>query len=255
MDNNQISLFKDLIKINNLNLPGFDVSKSFVFMFILFLMLLFVTDNPIFNLASIDGIPFQDKQNLMMCSRFSFIFLILAMAMCVFSFSSVFKYKDIKIDTISSCRFIFLPKILINISLILFFITVALWIFSLGGIRHSPYGTLLSMSPVLMSIQFYRDKHSDYSKLYDLLILQNANIKTASNWKQLEKWTKHLGVAPLMIIVLTLILGCFNFNLINVSHTDWFNTLYYSLYFLSVIIAFVGVLPKRITKKFTDYFI
>lgn len=250
----------NLIKDHKIEIPGFDQAKTCFFILILIIMLMLITDNPILKIIDFKELETNKDQHLLItCSRFSFLMIIISLSLCVFSMVCVFRISNIPVSQFNRCRFIFLPKLLINISLICFFMTISLWIFFLGGIINSPFASLLSMSPILMSIQIFRERKNHYNFLYKKIYSINQRIITLHKWNRLQKIVRFFGFLPILIIILTLVLGWINFDFIkkinDLQETNWFSALYHCIYYFSVLIAFVGVLPDEKTKNWTSKYL
>jgi hypothetical protein len=251
---------EDIISAQNIKMPGFDILKTIVFLVLNLILLFLVTDNPILDIDSINNeIICYDTSSLEFLSQISFCFIfanlfIIAYSMLSAYFVKVSEIEDAKDNMIG----FFKPKIALNISIIFFFMVITGWIVALGGIKNSPYATLLSMSPILITIQLFRDWKMNENRMFVIVYAQDtANKKhNKKNWRKLENRTKGLAYVPLFFILLSLILSHCNFDFLHtklISNTTWFNVLYYIVYYFSIFIAFYGTLSVKSIKRLSKF--
>lgn len=254
---------RDVFEIYDIEIPGFDITKTGVFMFFTILLLFLVTDNFVLNITEIviTNKNINDVNDLIWLSKFSFFIGLLTLLISLSAAISAVETLNKDIDEITRYHCIFRSKNLINISVILFFLIVSIWVIFLGGIMTSPFATLLSMSPILLSIQLFREKRFKIDKI--LIILANNQKRRITDhdkqkWRIYKRINKSLGFFPLILITITLILGYYDLSIIKckiieISKTTWFFRLYRITYYISVFIAIFGVLPRewtnRISKK------
>jgi hypothetical protein len=244
---NQILLEK------NLNIPGSDIMKTFICCVFPLLILFLTSDNPLFSIDIEEIDQYQRISNLVLMT--SLFFAILSMV-------AFLKIRDVQIDKFRNYWALFFPKLLLGVSIFFFYLVICFWMIALGGIMSSPFATLLSMSPILLMIQFLRDSRRSYDRIYITVnkALKQFEIRIPKSTHILVKRTLCVtSIVPIIIVILTLILGqysviYFDIHRYLLSNTfdkillsDWYCHVYHFLYYLSVIIATVGVLPANIT--------
>lgn len=250
----------EVLADKNLFLPGSDFTKTVLFFLFPLILLFSVSNNPIFetNLTVIQ--PFRNYSTLL---------LILSLTFAVLSMLSVHKSLNSRFEEITNYFSLFYGKILIECSVLVFFLVVCLWVIVLGGIMRSPFACLLSMSPILLMIQLLRDKSDDYDALLGAFE-PFWNTKTVTSISENDiiarKIIFWMQVAPIMLIVSTLLIGQYLISQYNIHEailgngfrevieSKWYYRLYYFCYYLSVVIAAIGVIPSEETKKLTQKF-
>ena len=246
---NQILVKKDL------NIPGSDIMKTFVCCVFPLLILFLTSDNPLFSIEIEEIAQYQ---------RISNLGLLISLFFAILSMVAFLKIRDVQINRFRNYWAIFYPKLLLGVSIFFFYLVICFWVITLGGIMSSPFSTLLSMSPILLMIQFFRDSRRSYDRIY---ITVNKALK---QFKIRIPKSTHVcvirllfvtRVVPIIIVILTLTLGQCSVIYFNVHHymlsntfdrillSDWYCHVYHFLYYLSVIIALVGVLPADITAR------
>lgn len=238
-----------------IKIPGSDIMKTFICMMFPLIILFITSDNPFFSIKI---------EEIDQCQSISSLGLIISLSFAIFSFFSFLPLITVPIDSLRNYWFIFFPKLFLGVSIIFFYLVICFWIIALGGIMSSPFSTLLSISPILLMIQFFRDKHRSNHRIYITVnkALKPFKIKIPkSTHVHVIKTLYLIQLVPIIIVILTLILGqfsviYFNVHLYFLSDTfntilksDWYCHSYHFLYYLSVIIAVVGVLPTNITER------
>ncbi len=247
----------NILSENNLELPGIDTGKTAIFMILSLILLFLVTDNSIFQ-CEIKELEFYQGVSTLL--------LILCMSLSYFSGILVKNIIDCEVIDLSRFFSLFYGKILINFSVFLFFSTVCIWVVLLGGIMTSPFATLLSISPILLTIQFIYDYKIDRKAIYNCI---NSEWKKEQDGKNLsgEVFTRNTiyltSLLPVVLVTLVLTIGQYCVDsknipdlllenkLTEILKTEWYSRIYYFTYFFSVFVAAFGVLPKNIIKKIT----
>ena len=240
-----------------LELPGSDLSKTILFMIFPLVLMVLLTNNSIF---SCDVSDLQGYKNI------SFLILIVCLATTVVSGMAVWSVQDCNLANLSRFSSLFIGKILISISVFLFFMVICSWVILLGGIMSSPFATILSISPILLTIQFIQDHKIDFDRIYSAVnqhwvaINSNTNL---SGKESTEKIVLFSSFFPILIVIITLIVGQYfisyhglhelllNNKFSDIIATEWYRHVYFFTYYFSVVIAAFGVLPKNVTKRIT----
>lgn len=246
---------REVLDEYQLILPGENIAKTTGYFIFPLLVLFLITDNPIFT-AGIDRLSPHQK--------FSFIFLLLSLVTSVISGWCAHFVTRSNIKDIQKYSSLFYGKILIEISVIFFYLVICWWVILLGGIITSPFAALLSMSPILLLVQFFRDRNQEYDKFYNTIkekwesLHKNQQIKSHNF---IKRTIIVLSSIPLILVVLTLSIGQYisshfpilpnDIDVIISSH--WYVTVYHCIYYISVFIAIFGILPQHqlqiITRK------
>ena len=243
-----------IIRDNNLNLPGSDIAKTSIYLVFPLLLLILTTDNPFLPESHVALERYQE---------ISFLLLIGSMFLCISSGIVVNDILSKKPSEINKFCSLFYGKIFLNLSVMLFFFVVCMWVMVLGGILSSPFAMLLAMSPILLTIQYFRDRHVDYQKLVKILgkyICGNPNC-TVPDAKTVKMYVEVTASIPIFVVIVTLSVGQFFVETVNLPNylltnelenilkTNWYYVVYYLTYYLSIIIASFGVLPSKITRN------
>lgn len=247
----------EILSDHKMFLPGSDLSKTIIsILFVLFLLLL-LANNSIFS-SHISAIePYREFSNLM---------LLFSLALAVWSAVCAHSALDSTPKEIVEYKRIYKGKLLLGFSVLLFFLVVCLWVLVLGGIMSSPFASLLSISPVLLSIQYFRDKTTNYDKILDALRphWNNVSDEDLNRKNRVAKYViSSLGMLPLGVVIVTLVGGqiwisCFDGHLLllgnafqEVIASTWYRKVYYCIFYMSVVIAAFGVMPQSATEKWT----
>lgn len=241
---------RQLLSAKNLDMPGSNFAKTTIYgLFPLFLLLLL--SNTSWHPCDIPGLPaYQDL---------SFLFLIACLATAIASGCVADHVLDITIGDLGYFVCLYIPKLLISVSVLLFYTVVCAWVVLLGGITCSPFAALLSMSPVLLMIQIWRDRGADLDAYY--CVCQKAWQDGQRQGWVLSRWCAKwivlgLSACPLVLVVGTLILGqvavvrwevhrlLLGDAVEKLPTSAWYVSMYYWLYYMSVVIAVFGVAPS-----------
>jgi len=248
---------REILSANNLELPGSDLSRTILFMIFPLVLMVLLTNNPIFSC---------EIKDLQAYKNISFLVLILCLITTVLSGMAVWSVQECNLGNLSRFFSLFIGKVLISLSVFLFFMVICSWVILLGGIMSSPFATILSISPVLLTIQFFQDHKIDFNKIYEVVnqewLAINSNTNLAG--KELtEKIVLFSSLIPILIVIITLIVGQYyisnqglhelllNNKFSDIIATEWYKHVYFFTYYFSVAIAAFGVLPKNVTKTLT----
>ena len=164
---------------------------------------------------------------------------------------------------------LFYGKMLIGVSVLLFYVVVCWWILLLGGITLSPFAALLSMSPILLLVQAFRDRNRFYDSFYETIKDEWCSYHQGQPIRghQGIKWTLIvLNFCPLSLVLLTLFAGQWAVCRFSVHETmlggsvtlvtgsGWYVNVYHVIYYLSVLIAVFGVMPQGVLQKISRTF-
>jgi hypothetical protein len=242
---------------NNLELPGSDLSKTILFMIFPLVLMVLLTNNPIFSC---------DVKDLQAYKNASFLVLILCLITTIVSGMSVWSILDCNLGNLSRFFSLFIGKILISLSVFLFFMVICSWVILLGGIMSSPFATILSISPVLLTVQFVQDRKIDFNSIYQAINNEWLSINSNSNLsgkKFTEKIVLFSSFIPILIVLVTLIVGQYYISnhglhemllsnsFSDIISTEWYRHVYFFTYYISVAVAAFGVLPKNVTRRMT----
>jgi len=253
MNSSQKKTIQDILSDHNIELPGSDMTKTTLFMIFPLILMLLITNNPIFDCELTD---------LEIYKSLSFLLLIISLGTAMLSFIAVDTVQKRYLKDLSRFFSLFIGKILINFSVLLFFLVVCSWVILLGGIISSPFATILSISPVLLTIQFIQDHKIDFDNIYKMINKdKNISLRSKNTTKKVVLLSSFI---PIFVVCLTLIIGQYcisNYNLheyllnnkfCEILKSDWYTKVYFFTYYFSVFIAAFGVLPKNITRSITN---
>jgi len=246
---------RKLLEQKNLYLPGENLAKTIVYIIFPICVMLLITDNPLFIANIKELIPHQ---------HFSFLLLLASISTAVLSGWFTHYIMSEEVEHIKRYFSLFYGKILLGVSVLLFYIVVCWWVLLVGGITLSPFSTLLSMSPILLLIQMFRDKNSFYDSFHDTIKedWESSHNNQVIRGHTTVKWTLIiLNSFPLIIVVATLIIGQWAVCKLGIheiilgkkidliTNTEWYVMVYHVIYYLSVLIAIVGVMPPTLLQK------
>lgn len=248
---------KEILSEHDIELPGSDLSKTTLFMIFPLVLMVLLTNNPVFSC---------EVSDLEAYKNISFLILIVCLVTSVVSAMVVRSVLDCNLANLSRFFSLFIGKMLISASVLLFFMVVCAWVILLGGIMSSPFATILSISPVLLTIQFIQDRKIDFNEIYNAVNQYWVTINSDSDLagkKFTERIVLFASFFPILLVIITLVVGQYyisnhglhelllNNNFSAIIATDWYSHVYFFTYYFSVAIAAFGVLPKNVTQNIT----
>jgi len=235
-------------------LPGSDLGKTLGYMLFLLILLVLVTDNPLFD----NTIP-----SLEIYQGISFLTLIACIGLAVYSAWVVMDVSQSSTKEIEGYFSLFKGKFILMISILLFFMVISMWFMVLGGIVSSPFASLLTISPILLTIQWVRDRPTNYDKILWAIkphLIGAADCGTKRH--DIIKWVIALiGAAPIIVIVATITCGEFliirlelhktltSNSFEDITASQWYLRAYIITYFFSIVVAAFGAVPQHITQQ------
>jgi hypothetical protein len=235
-------------------LPGSNLIRSSVFLVLVLLLWLCLDSAPA-------HIPSALRTVSMVVLCFTAILIVISMSVVI--------YVDVKqIDWIHDLFPIFCPKVLISFSVFLFFIVVCLWIFVLGGIIRSPFGDLLTVSPIYLIWQSLRDRDvRAYNRFYGAWSGTSqhglAKDKRKELYRSYLKIVRALDISPLWVILVTVsvvevgvrLLGLHRYFLGDnnskvIFDTTWYIVVSYVVFVVAVTSTLSSVYPEEFKKQF-----
>ncbi len=247
MDNQNLIL-KNVLVQNKIDLPGSDLMRTGILIFFQVLLLFLIT------------FFIQDIAEIKVCRNYSYGLIFVGILLSGVSMMQVYRVQNDDIKEFDTPIRIFYAKISISISGILTFTAVCLWVLFLGGVLKSPFASTFSISPLLITVQYFRDKDDFHTYERILCILSKHSDDDGKYLKWGQKFiqtTRPISIVPIVIVILTITVGEFAIArpiykvLGSILELNQSNRSYYIIYYLSVFIATSGVIPKKITKKIT----
>lgn len=248
---------REIVDDAGIDVPGSDFARTLVFILFPLALLFLLTDNPALHLNIDELQPYR---------RVSALLLFSSIGLAVGSYIAVDSVQETRLKDLNRYASLFWGKILIGLAVLFFFAVICGWVILLGGIISSPFASALSMSPILLTIQLFRDRELNYRALY-----KNVGTRWASK-KGMRAKNTHilmtrlvfiLGLSPIVLVITTLIFGqaCVSFleahkALLGTAYekivsSSWYFRVFFATYYLSVFIAVCGVLPRSFTTRLT----
>ena len=167
------------------HLPGFDNRKTTLLGILNVMFICFLFGNDIPEVYS-DGSLKIIKIITLILHATSIVFIILLYAI-VEIIRNTKKYRRDKI---------YYPKYIIIFATYLFYISLVIWIFALGGLFLSPFASLLSISPVILLLQNKQDE-KNYTAVTKLI---KSNKKLTEQDKQMLVERHETQISKLKIL-------------------------------------------------------
>jgi len=246
----------------HVNIPGSDLARSAAFIVIVLLLLI---------MTSTDLIASVDNDILIPHQRITTILCIFIVIMILASTMLVNYLVKNKVDNINNYLSIYYPKILLGVSVALYFILLSWWVFILGGVLKSPFASLLSVSPIILIIQYVNDEKNNYNKMY---VIYKKHNGTSFDEKKLKIYHRRIrrvliiiSIVPIITVIAVLIMGEYLVGYLHmhlaivgtgyksILDSKWYESIAYIAYYLTVVIAAIGVLDPAITRKMSRHFI
>lgn len=247
---------KEALEKHNCNIPGSDLGKTLVYICFPLIVLFMVSDNFIFE---------NKISSLEIYQKLSILILIACIGLAVYSAFLAENVSKCLTKELGGYFSIFAAKFILMVSILLFFVVVSMWFLVLGGIVSSPFASLLTISPILLTIQWLNDRPNSYDKILWVIkphLVGYAVLGTARH--NVIKWAIVLvGAAPIIVIIVTITVGqilvisleIHNILTINkfeeIATSSWYLRVYITIYFLSILIAAFGVVPRHLTRLLT----
>lgn len=237
---------KDINVFQITDVPGTNIYKSISFILLVVLVYIGMSESPNF-------IP----KSLRNASTIITILICLLILFSI-SISQILLLK--KIEWIKKPVSIFLPKIIISISILLFFLAISCWVFFLGGIVLSPFSDLLAVSPIYFIWQVIRsDEVKDFNKIIFEWEKNNTGEKQEIDTNKYIKVIRFLDWSPIIVIILTvtiaeILIRTFNssltfINITEMTKSNWYVTVCYIVYFIAVVSTLIAVFPDEFKEK------
>jgi hypothetical protein len=247
---------KEVLAEHECEIPGNDLGRTGIYMCFTLLLLFLTTDNLIF---AIEENALRSFQNV------SFFILGLCLFLTLYSSIAVIWTATTMTDELEGYYSLYKGKIALMVSVVLFFVVISLWFIILGGIVSSPFASLLTISPILLTIQCIRDRPINYDRIL-WAIKPHLSGKAAvgiSHHDFIKRLILILGILPVFVIGSTVTVGEALIVKIKIHEkltlnkfesivqTAWYLRVYIAVYFISIAIAVFGMTPQRITRKIT----
>ena len=183
----------------------------------------------------------------------SLVLLLASLLLAGLSISAALTVKNLHVRRIQNYWIVYKGKLLLDIAILLFFCVVCLWVVGLGGVTRSPFSAILCLSPALILIPWFTDRRRWYDDVYSAIVAHNKKLADANTHRWVRRTMRILGVAPLIVVLLTLVFGQMAVaklsahqwflagDLEPVLSTAWYYSVYYALYYLSAAIAIFGM--------------
>lgn len=247
----------DLFRGKKYSLPGADISKTSLFAIITVVTLLLTADTAIFA---------ESIEEMATYHKWSVILLGLSLVCSAFSANFAHNLQQKNIQDINNFKSALRPKVLINVSITIYFVVVTMWIVALGGIKNSPFASMLAVSPILYVFNLIlpsKSQRNAYEIFLKAYFEANSNVSSHSFERKCLKYfdsVERLNLAPVIVFCIALLLGIpvidlHDGNLDTVLSSTWYNNTYLLIYFLSVLVSAFGAIPRGVTKSITDKFI
>jgi hypothetical protein len=247
--------------LNSVHVPGEDVLKTLGAALLSLLMIVLTNDTPLYSLDS-------SAASLMALRQTTLLVLLLSIGFFVISAGLATVLRLSPCSLVRSYWQVYSAKYSLDLGLVLLFGAVGAWVISLGGITRSPFACILSLTPAIFLITCLRDRKKDYEAVFSALE-HHLTIKQApAQHAAARRTSRILGVIPLVAVGLTMTLGqCLVARLAlhdrilpppgtvaKVAATQWYVEVYYTIFFLSVGLAFYGGLWSHVnfTKKLSE---
>jgi hypothetical protein len=183
----------------------------------------------------------------------SFVLLVVSLLLAALSIRAVLTVKNLHIHRIQNYWVVYKGKLLLDIAILLFFCVVCVWVVGLGGVTRSPFSAILCLSPAVILIPWLTDRRRWYDAVFSAIAAHSEELADADTHRQVRRTMRILGVAPLVVVLLTLGLGQMAVaklsahewflvgDLEPVLSTVWYYSVYYALYYFSAASAILGV--------------
>lgn len=250
-------ILKNVLVQNDIELPGSDAMRTAVLL-LFQVLLLFLIDKLFIDIKEIR--PYQDYSRWFILGSMLFSIISIIQGQYVLHTN----VKEVNINTI------FYAKTLIGVSIILSFITLCFWVILLGGVLKSPFASILSVSPILLIIQYFRDRNDKkaYKKILVILNEDSDNEHPkATGWvRKFIAITEKISIVPILIVIITITIGEFlstmfhpssfllNGKLNIILRSNRFHILCYIVYYSSILVVVYGIMPREVTRRLSRKF-
>jgi len=247
---------KEVLAERECELPGSDLGKTLIYMCFPLLILILITDIP----NAVDA--------LMTYQRVSVLILLLCIGLAIYSSYVIRNVAKCMTNDLEMYCALYIGKLTLMLSVFLFFTVISLWFMILGGVVSSPFASLLTISPILLTVQWARDRPSNYDKiLWAIRPYLSSKAAVGTSYHKIIKWLiLILGILPIFVIISTVTVGealivklkihdkLTQNNFESIVQTSWYVRVYIAVYFISMAVAVFGTVPQRITRKITKRF-
>lgn len=252
---NNANNFVDQIK----DLPGTDMLRSIILIVLATGFLIGIRESPT-NIPSL----FRDL------SIYISVIVIFCTGVSMVQSVKLPTFNDI--ENLSTPKLFFYPKITVSIAVLLFFISLCIWVVLLGGVIKSPFGSVLLLSPIFFVLEFIRKE--DIKKYHNFmnycLSRQESQAKKKIEIERFQKYVRLVRILqflPLLFILITIIFGelsvyfgKIHLFLLNCDikaynvliQTNWFTAMSYSLYYSSIIAMTISIIPRDSRRDLWD---
>lgn len=241
-------------------LPGSDILKTML-SGVFAILVLFLTGDSL-------AFPFDAGcDSIRSLQRVSLALILASLLFAIGSIASIYTIRNLRVNKLRSYWVIYRGKLLLDFAILIFFMVVCAWVIGLGGITRSPFSAFLCLSPAILLITWFNDQPTRYNEVYSALTDYRPKLATQAIHDRVRKVVRVAGFLPLVVVLLTLILGQVavarfavykwflggELQLRLVLQTSWYYKVYYAIYALSAAVVIFGSIPTNYSEFFERF--
>ncbi|TSA24629.1 hypothetical protein D4R71_06765 [bacterium] len=230
-------------------LPGGDLAKTIIFIVLIFIVFFLLCG------------PFHPTEIPEKSIRITSLLFVISIVSCLISAAFAYKLLNLKISELKHSYKLLIPKTLLSLGVIILFSIICYWVLHLGGILKSPFGSILVISPLFLTLEFIRWK--DKNKYHLISQIINKDKEDNSNKGKLLEYLNYINIFVILLVLSTTTIGemvvkkydiqfilCANkIEYIKIISSNWCIFLGYFFYYFSLLCTFISILSPDTTRE------
>jgi len=230
-------------------LPGGDLSKTIIFIVLIFIVFFLLCG------------PFHPNEISEKSIRITSLLFVISIVSCLTSAAFAYRLLNLKISELEHSYKLLIPKTLLSVGIIIVFSIICYWVLQLGGILKSPFGSVLVISPLFLTLEFIRWK--DKKKYHIISRIINRDNRNLKNRGKLLEYLNYVNIAVIVIVLLTTTIGemaVIKYDIpvvlctskteyIKIISSKWCVFLGYFFYYFSLLCTFISILSPDTTRN------